>query len=1217
MLNRLISHRRLPKKLHLHLTRHRYFSSPSLSSNSQTLHFPNSILSQPHDAEFASPTLRQLLSHISHICPGTARRFRRVSMLKPEQAFEILTAFQHGCEGRAIQPGKVKSLLEIFNRAGGFVRFPDAFQAMASLLVRAGLFDEVEIMFSENGCWGILLNSDEIVRNLIEGYVGNGELQRAVFMYERVRGLGKLPSLSCYNELLDHLVRKKDVQSALLVCLGALELGVKLNDAENGTFNNVTRLVCREGKIQDARNVVKKGMALGLEPIGAILNEIVSEYCEKANFEDALGLFHEIRRTPSAEACHEILHLFCKKFGTGESDQVLHELKHLGFIPDEVTYGILIGWNCHYGKLRYAFLYLSDMFSIGLEPNVWSYNALISALFKEGMWKQAHAVFLEMVDQGIKARLSTYKVLLAGFCKARRFEEVKATIREMADRCLIKLNLLEDPLCKAFEVLSFSPLTIRVRRDNHVGLPLAEFYDNLGNGLYLQTDENEYESKIAEVLNYSIILDFNALVMNEMSNGSLRKSLSLANQAFLWGQEVSSSTLTCLIREVRESAYHIKSIIRLLEKIPKLYNQLSHETLNCLLQAYSKKGLTDQGALIFEVMLRRDLSISDMSYSAFLTCLREKTDIKQFRMCWHSARAVRWLPNIKDVEPLVGYLLENKMLEEALELHKSLIVVHFHMRSDIDHMFIQILSESGYTSVAHVLFRRVQDEGQIVDQTAYNYLIEGFIEEKQIFEALRIYDEMLVSNMRPLLTVSVLLIPHLYKYNQFDRVNSLETFCLQRYPSESLVIYKTLIRGLSKTGKTIEAAAILHNMMMDDVSPDSEFFNLLIQNHCQTGHLAKVFEVFGAMIRHNAILEIPSYGKFVNLLCMEGNVLCSLNLRVFMLSERASPILVISNILLFYLFKTCNSSYAENFLSELSDQEIPVDAVTYDYLVQGYCHCGDASKSLTYLMTMISKELEPSPRSLRMVISFLCGEGMLERAFKVIREMEFRGWIISSTVQYKIADMLLCQNRTHAAEIFLDQIAEKRLIGETIDYNSLIKKLCCFGRPNKAVDLVNIMLRRGSIPDLMAYESLIHVFCTSGKLDQALDFHAEMLDYNMRPSNSTWDVLIQNSCKFGKPELAEKLLNAMVQIGEVPTHNMYRSIVKRYRSENNLIKASSLLQEMQQYGYDAEFDMQWSLISNLTNSDLKSGGKADARFLSKLLSDSGFSPSKKPKSSTG
>uniref|UniRef100_A0A7N0UYC5 Pentatricopeptide repeat-containing protein n=2 Tax=Kalanchoe fedtschenkoi TaxID=63787 RepID=A0A7N0UYC5_KALFE len=850
----------------------------------------------------------------------------------------------------------------------------------------------------------------------------------------------------------------------------------------------------------------------------------------------------------------------------------------------------------------------------GLEPDVWTYNALIAALFKEGMWKQAQAIFLEMIDRGIKAYVSTFKVLLAGYCKARQFEEVKATIREMANLGLIKLSLSEDPLCKAFEVLHINPLTTRIRRDNHAGLSLAEFYDNLGNGLYLQTDEDDFELKITEVLEESITLDFNILIMNEMSNGSLKKSLALANQAFQWGQEVSSSTLTCLIREVRESGCHIKSIISLLEKMPQLYKQLDHETLNWLLQVYSKKGLTYQGGLVFEIMLLRHLSFSDITCSAFLMCICKKGNIEAFQICWRSARTGGWLPNIKDVEPLVDYLLQHKMLNEALELHKSLVEAHPHMSSDINHIFVHELCALGYTGVVHVWVRRVQNEGHIMDQTAYDNLIEGFFQEKQISDALRIYDEMLALNVHPSLTVSVLVIPHLCKTNQFDKVMSLKDLCLQRYPSELLVIYKALILSLSKTGKI---AVILRSMMMDGVSPDTEIFNLLIRDRCQMDDLEKALELFGVMIRQNASFEIPSYGNLVKLLCLRGNVRWALNLRVFMLLETESPILTISNILLFYLFKTRNGCYVEKILCELQEKGISIDTVTYDYLVQGYCHCGDASKSLMNLITMISKELKPSPRSLRMVVSFLFDEGMLEKAFSVIREMELRGWILSSTVQYRIADGLLRRNKTYEAESFLDQMAEKRLIGDNIDYNSLIKKLCCCGRLLKAVDLVNIMLRRENIPDFMAYDSLIHVFSTSGKLDQALDFHAEMLDYDIRPSDSTWDMLIQNSCKQGKTTEAEKLLDAMVQIGKVPTREMYCSIVQRYRSENNLVKASSMLQAMQQCGYNAGFNMQWSLICNLTNSDLKSGGNADARFLSNLLSESGFSQSKKPNSSSG
>ena len=130
-------------------------------------------------------------------------------------------------------------------------------------------------------------------------------------------------------------------------------------------------------------------------------------------------------------------------------------------------------------------------------------------------------IFLKKWWIGAQAQIY---VLIARYYKARRFDEDKKIDYQMVNNAFIELSSLEDPLSKAFVVLGLDPLVIRLRRDNDVGLSMAEFFDDLGNGLYLDTDLDEYEKKVSKVLEGSTRPDFNSLIMNEFSSGNFKNA---------------------------------------------------------------------------------------------------------------------------------------------------------------------------------------------------------------------------------------------------------------------------------------------------------------------------------------------------------------------------------------------------------------------------------------------------------------------------------------------------------------------------------------------------------------------------------------------------------------------------------------------------------------------------------------------------------------------
>ncbi|KAM2683076.1 hypothetical protein EV1_044732 [Malus domestica] len=1074
--------------------------------------------------DFANASLKDLLLEIYDVVPEYARRIRRVSELKPEDVLGLLLGFRFQCGRVGFEVRKVESLWEIFKwvsgQSKGFKHFSESYVVMASMLIRVGLLREVEFLLSTMENQEIVLSSNEVFSDLIERYVNAGESERAISMYDRMRR-HLVPSLSCYDAFLDHLVKMKKTKLAFRVCWDMVELGVDLRGLKEGTVEKIIGLLCRDGKIQEARNLVKKAMAFELRPSNSVLYEITCGYCEKKDFDDLLSFYAEIKCAPDVLAGNRIMHSLCSSIGTGRSELYMRELEHLGFSPDELTFGIMIGWSCRERKLKNAFIYLSNMLARQLKPHKYTYNALISGVFMGDMWKHAGEIFDEMVDRGVTPNLSTFRILLAGYCKARQFDEAKRVVFDMAGHGLVQNSSVEDPLSKAFTILGFDPLAVRLKRDNDVGFSTTEFYDSLGNGLYLDTDLGEYEKRVTEILEDCLVPNYNSLTMKECALGNFKCALMLVHEMVQWGQELSFSTFSALLKGLSASPSHIKGIANIVDKKLHLVNQLDEEIPNFIVQAYIKKGLTSDGWRMLNEMFQRHLKINNETYTAVIKGLCRRGNLKELHVCWDFAQHDRWLPGFKDC----------------------------------------------FTRTAHVLLEELEQRGGILDRMAY-------------------------------------------RAGRYEKAIYLKEIGLKEKSYSPLTIDRALFEGCCITGKVGEATALIQSMVLKGLHPDAEVYNILVQGHCKINNLKKVRELLGIMIRNSFSISFSTFRNLVRLMCVEGRVLHLLSLKELMIGQSECHGLTIHNIMIFYLFQTGNALLVNKVVDHLQEEKLRLDEVTYNFLVYGFSRCKDVSSAVDHLCTMISKDFRPSNRNLRMVITSLCGIGELEKAVGLCREMELRGWVHDSIIQNAIVEGLLSQGKLEEAEGFLDRMVEKCLVPENINYDNLIKRFCSYGRLSKAVDLLNIVLKKGNLPASTSYDSVISFCCVVNKLDQAMDFLTEILDRNLKPSINTWDILVHSLCRDGQTAEAERLLNSMVCVGEPVTRQIYLSVINRYRSENNLRKASELMQKMQESGFEPDFETHWSLISNLSNSRDKDSTNSGGGFLSRLLSASGFSRNK-------
>ncbi|KAL3525917.1 hypothetical protein ACH5RR_014289 [Cinchona calisaya] len=1159
----------------------------------------------------ANLCLKDYFLRLSNISPEIIRRFWRVSALRPQDVLDILLGFECDSGKFEIESKKIESLWGIFKWAGEqsreFQHLPLSCKIMAKMLVRVGFFSEADCLLSRLDGKGILLDYHEIFSDLIQGYLAKCDLESAMLNYNRMRTLGLLPSVSCYQSLIDSLVQMNETKLAYGAFMDMIKVGIGRSVVEKSIYENVLRLLCIDGRIQEARNLIKSVLAFGIEPSNAVLDAIVGGYCEKKDYDDILSFLVEIRGVPDVAIGNKFICSLSRSFGAERANELMQELERLGFCPNEITFAILIGQTCFEGSVRKALVFLSEMLSRNLKPDVHTCNTLMSGLFKDALWKQSLDVLLEMKDWGVMPNLSTFRVLLAGLFKARQFDEVKTIIGEMADRSLIQLSLPEDHLSIALTLVGLDSQAMKVRRDNDLRFSKTQFFDDLGNGLYLETDLDGFEKTMVKVLDDAMIPDFNSLVLKSCTDGDIKVAVEMVDEMAQWGQPLSTSSASLLVGKLSASYINIKTINSLLEKMNFSIYRLDQGALNKLVQKYSRRGCACRAKLVFDNMIRMKLEIEDETYSAILISLCKKGKLRSFHHCWLVARNCNWIPELKDGKALLDCLCQRKLLNEALELLEAILTKCCYKPLDASHALIEKLCCRGFTSIADVLAKELLKRGLVLDDVAYNCLLGGFCKEKKVAEASLLMDAMVANNFDLPLDVSLQLFPQLCKAGKFEKAVLLKEICLKKHSSDQLSVSCALINGLRKQGRVGEASELLDEILLKQQLSDKEAYNTLIEGYYQVNDLKKVGELLGVEIRKNVGLSPSSYRNLVQLACAAGKFSAALSLKEHMLEENSLPHIAVYNILLFQLSLVANTArVVDTIVNEIQNKGLQFDAVTYNAIIKGASYSKDVSRSLRYLKTMIMQGFRPSNRSLRKVMITLCCLGELEKALELSQEMESRGCIHGSVIQHNIVEALLRTGKLQDAVKFLDRMASKGLIPENISYDSLIKRLCQHGELEKASDLLNIMIKKGSILDSTSFDHLIMGFCTNNNLDTALDFHSEMLCRNLIPSSKTWNILVSSFSESGRVVEAERLLHVMVQRGETPSREMYSSVINKYRSENNLKKASELLEAMQQSGHQPDFETHWSLISNFSSPNKKDDRSKSGGFLSKLLSGIGF-----------
>ncbi|KAL4577272.1 hypothetical protein LXL04_013377 [Taraxacum kok-saghyz] len=1078
---------------------------------------------QPSTASASSR--EELLLRVHNLNPRITRKLWRKPKLEPQDVLELLLGFESNAGKLGIDVKKVESLLGVFKlassstkRSTSFKHLDQSFNIMVGLLVRVKLFKDAESLLLAMDKEGISLDNHEVFSNLIEWHVSINELEKSLTMYERMRRLNLSPSFSRYHTLLNYLVNKSQTQFLFQVYSDMLEMGI----SENNIHANVIQALCRHGKVQESRNLIKKAFVHGIKPNSLVLDAIASGYCEKKDYDDLMSLFVEMDCFPDIIIANKIINSISQNFGVKEANQFLKELEQLGFTPDAITFGILIGYSCQESNLTNAFVFLSDILSRGLKPHKYSYNAIISGVFKKGMWNHVKDIVLEMEDVGMPPDMSTFKVLLAGYCKARKFDDVKVVIEKMVINGLIELKTLQDPISKAFLLLGVNSMGVRVMRDNDVAFSKTEFYDNMGNGLYLEGDVVKFDQIMTRVLDDSLIPDYN--------------HFNSIDELVHWGQDLSFPAFLTLLKKFNPCSSSFKTITNFLKNIQSLH-ELDGETLNLLVQACIKRGFVDKARKLFDEMLKRNLQIENKTFSALIKGVCKKGNSNDLHGLLKLVQNKNMLPFLNDYKTLICSLCKNNMIMEALFLFEHSMVNYPNEVPDLFHTFLEELCEIGLTKVAYNLYNELLLRGYDVDHVAYTHILQGLYKENRFSMAFVMCNKMLTKNpTTPDLDVdfyNVLLHGYcvakdLRKVNEvlgailkknttihissYSKLVSLmcnkDQFQFQfllwikdvmvKQSSSHLTLYNILIFHLFASGNSDYLDIILKDIQEKGLKFDDVTYNFLVYGFSKCNNMSRSLHYLTEMMSKELKPSSRCLRAVINLLSINGKFKNVLKLSQEMETKGYVHCSYVQNKVVECILNMNKKNLQEavNFLDKIILKDLIPNNINYDTLIKKLCHHGRTNKAFDLLDTMLQKGNIPNSTTYDCLIKVLCGSQMIEEAIDTYTEMG-KLKLIPSDETHEVVTKKLCENgRTIEAQKVIDDVIYEGRVPSKAMFGVLVSRYRFERNFKKASEVLQKMQEFGYKPDFETHWSLISTlsrFSGKSKEDGSRSFLSRLL----------------------------------------------------------------------------------------------------------------------------
>lgn len=287
----------------------------------------------------------------------------------------------------------------------------------------------------------------------------------------------------------------------------------------------------------------------------------------------------------------------------------------------------------------------------------------------------------------------------------------------------------------------------------------------------------------------------------------------------------------------------------------------------------------------------------------------------------------------------------------------------------------------------------------------------------------------------------------------------------------------SLLNALVDNGRLDHARNVLDSCPKLGIRSNVVSYNIIIKGYCKRGDLNGARQVLDEMVdRRNIRPTVVTFNIFIGHVCKEDGVGPAMKLKDDMLIRwRVIPNAVTFALLMRGLCEEGRYDDAKKLMFDMEFQNCKTGLMNYGVLINDCTKRGDFEGIKELLSEMKKRRVKPNDPIYNMIISYLCKEGTVHEAYRVLLDMQIKGGCNPSAATYRsLLDGCCRFNEFELGFRVLNAMLASSHVPRSESFICLIKGLCENAKVDEACFVLEEMVKRGCIcTDLETWSALV------------------------------------------------------------------------------------------------------------------------------------------------
>ncbi|XVE92677.1 hypothetical protein REPUB_Repub01dG0120300 [Reevesia pubescens] len=572
------------------------------------------------------------------------------------------------------------------------------------------------------------------------------------------------------------------------------------------------------------------------------------------------------------------------------------------------------------------------------------------------------------------------------------------------------------------------------------------------------------------------------------------------------------------------------SAMGLHSQILKSGNCLDLFATNILLNLYVKAELLSEAEILFDEMPERNTISFVTLIQGYAHCLQFVKAVGLFARLHREGHVLNPFVFTSILKVLVGM----ECAEFGWNLHACIYKLGHESNAFVGTALIDAYSVYGCVDFAREVFDRIRCK----DMVTWTGMIACYAENNFFNEALEVFSRMRLVGFKPNNFTFSGVFKACIGLEEFEVAKAVHGCVLKTRYELDIYVGVALLELYDKCGNIDNVHQVFEEIPKRDVIP----WSFLISRFAQSDQSEEALNLFCRMRQAFVVPNQFTFASALQACATMGDLDLGKQMHSLVLKVCLDVDVFVSNALM-DVYAKCGRIGDS---MELFEKSLNKNEVSWNTMIVGYIHCGDAEKALVLFSEMLENRVQATEVTYSSVLRASASLTALEVGTQIHTLIVKTNYAENTVVHNALIDMYAKCGRIKDARLVFHMMNER----DEVSWNAMITGYSMHGLGMEALKIFQMMQDKGYKPNTLTFVGVLSACSNSGLLDQGQAYFTSMFqDYGIEPSIEHYSCMVW---LFGRSGQLYKAVNLIEEIPFEPNVMVWRALLGACVIHNNV-----------------------------------------------------------------